>query len=446
MALNRFLFAALVALPFLSKLSFRWLGFIPEKLSIFLMQGGLHPLVNSAASVALLAIAIRMRWRLDVPFMSPAEQAASGRAKGYWSFLVLLVLTLLTQAAFQASFLELNVSTGVHVVGVVLTILLVIGYGIVVPALGSTERLFSILLWVTRIGLALSFLILLVKPGLAFKGSRFIGTFKHIPYMVTCAQIAMMVEAYSLFAAPARHKLVSVFFIGASFAALLLTGTRSALIGGVIFMALACWKWPIRTSTATWGRRAAGYLAVIFALTLGPYAYVEGEAFLKGQSSFALRPAQDGIASRLEEVERGLAMFEKEPVFGHGLLHRFGSESLESAGSYNSFKDPHNLFVSAGVIGGWPLIVWTMLAGIFLVWTLMSRLTNSVTSLADYRLTLICAYLLSHLPILVIYHMHLSLGGLADRIYWLFFGFVFMSAFEKPDVKTSENTEIDRSA
>ncbi|MNL70978.1 hypothetical protein D3C87_1960580 [compost metagenome] len=36
----------------------------------------------------------------------------------------------------------------------------------------------------------------------------------------------------------------------------------------------------------------------------------------------------------------------------------------------------------------------------------------------------IAIYLLAHIPILVIYHVHLSLGGMADRMYWLVFGFV----------------------
>ena len=33
-------------------------------------------------------------------------------------------------------------------------------------------------------------------------------------------------------------------------------------------------------------------------------------------------------------------------------------------------------------------------------------------------------YMLSHIPILVIYHAHLSIGGVADRLYWLIFGFL----------------------
>jgi hypothetical protein len=33
-------------------------------------------------------------------------------------------------------------------------------------------------------------------------------------------------------------------------------------------------------------------------------------------------------------------------------------------------------------------------------------------------------FLLSHLPVFVIYHAHFSLGGMADRIYWLVFGYL----------------------
>jgi hypothetical protein len=106
-------------------------------------------------------------------------------------------------------------------------------------------------------------------------------------------------------------------------------------------------------------------------------------------------------------------------------MHRFTSDSLESAGGYNSYRDPHNIFASAGVIGGWPMVVFTFIASFALLYHLLSWL--KISESGRFLESLAAIYLFSSLPILFIYHIHLSLGGLADRMYWLFLGMICLS-------------------
>jgi hypothetical protein len=35
--------------------------------------------------------------------------------------------------------------------------------------------------------------------------------------------------------------------------------------------------------------------------------------------------------------------------------------------------------------------------------------------------------MLTQIPIIFIYHIHLSMGGIADRIYWIIFGYMALS-------------------
>lgn len=412
----RWLFAALVILPFLSKVTLNAVG-VPERFSVLWLQGGLHPVVNSILSMILLGALVVVAFPRALP--------ANFTDRSYLSVVLVFALLLGVQSLLQSAFVPLNVELWMHLTGLVLTVALLFGYGWLLPRVGDLEFLFSLLTWLTRGLLLFSLVVLVLRPEFAFKGTRFVGVFKHIPYMVTCGQLALLAEWHNLAVGRGWRRAGAVFFMLLAFFALALTGTRSAVLCALVFMALATVRWPVRGRTPTWARRCAVYLGVVFMVTLGPFAAAEVESLLKGESSFLRRPAQNGIASRLEEVQRGLATFEESPYLGSGLLHRFGSESLESAGSYNSFRDPHNILVSAGVIGGWPFLIAVGLGLAALTVFLVKEIFTRVRDIGDYRLALLDIYLFSHLPILFVYHLHLSLGGLADRIYWLFLGCVF---------------------
>ena len=145
------------------------------------------------------------------------------------------------------------------------------------------------------------------------------------------------------------------------------------------------------------------------------YEFAHGIA--TGETSLGSRQAQDGVQSRWEEVQRGSEIFMEQPWLGHGLMSKFASGNEVDVSNYNAMKDPHNIFVSAGVVGGWPLLV---LAGVSLILMLFGSL-KAMKSF-DIAKRQVAIYLLSHIPILVIYHIHLSIGGMADRMYWMVFG------------------------
>lgn len=424
---RRFLFIAMLLMPLISKVSLRWLG-APEHISIFWLQGGLHPVLNLVLSGILIAMAFRFTMASSLP-------RARGE-KAYLTWLVVFVSLLWAQAALQAALLDLKFSLMFQIAGILLTTLLVVGYGWIAPGLATIEELFELLTIATRTLMILSFIALVVRFGVTFKGGRFIGIFKHIPYMVTCCQVALLVESSNL--VTRSKKSAPWFFLALALVGIVLTGTRSAFLCSLFFLAMAYWKAPASNEQATWLKRAAIYMSLVFAITVGPFAAIGLVGYLTGEVSFGTRAAQDGVASRLEEIERGWSAFREEPWLGHGLLNRFSSSSLESAGSYNSFQDPHNIFVSAGVIGGWPLAIFVSLALVPIVWGLLRRIWKPASGPGEIQRAFLAAFLLSHVPIWLIYHMHLSLGGLADRYYWLILGFVFRDSGVNSRPKSGE--------
>jgi hypothetical protein len=87
--------------------------------------------------------------------------------------------------------------------------------------------------------------------------------------------------------------------------------------------------------------------------------------------------------------------------------------------SYDAYRDPHNYFVSAGVVGGWPLLAVAIFGLVLMFMGSLKGLMRHNTNLKMLGLFLLC-----HIPVFMIYHVYLSLGGLADRLYWLIFGYL----------------------
>jgi hypothetical protein len=213
-----------------------------------------------------------------------------------------------------------------------------------------------------------------------------------------------------------------IFGIFLSLFALILTGTRSALAAVLMAVILSI----LRAPTPNLARRYFKYSAVLvmsvtlllFGVKIMDYA----KDIATGKKALLEREAQDGVASRMEEIERGWEYFQTSPWIGQGLLSKFsGKEELEVS-SYNSFKDPHNIIASAGVVGGWPFIMWTVF---FLLWLISMSVKAFISK--DAVMSIFGVYALVQIPILIIYHWHLSLGGMADRFYWLVFGYLALS-------------------
>jgi len=101
------------------------------------------------------------------------------------------------------------------------------------------------------------------------------------------------------------------------------------------------------------------------------------------------------------------------------LLSKYGSTDEKSVGNYSANKDPHNLFISAGVIGGWGLVTLTAFGFLSMILASLKSLLSK-----DKALQVLAIYVLTQIPIIFIYHIHLSMGGIADRIYWIVFGYM----------------------
>lgn len=414
---------ALLLLVFISKLSLAAVG-VPAQLSGVLFQHGLHPYLNVVLSfmfgLPLTFLIVRYRHMLNQ--LLPT----------YRSLLVILIGMLFLETLLQYLFLG-----GTHGVyswaAFISTFWLILLFGVVLPVtVAPAAALRFISTWALNF-VVLSLVLWLLRPDLSFKGGRFVGIFKHIPYMVTCASVGVIFtlgrfhqEKKSLW------RLWYALGVLLSFFALLLTGTRSALAAVVMAFVL----WVLRTPTHSIGFR---YFKYSTAATITTVALLFGGVMLDyakdiatGKKSLVDRQAQDGIASRLEEVERGWEYFQSSPWIGQGLLSKFSSKESLEVSSYNSFKDPHNIFVSAGVVGGWFFIFWTAVFVLLLLVLSFQALLSVNTVLQIFGI-----YGIVQIPILIIYHWHLSLGGMADRFYWLVFGYLALRSglrgpLEKP--------------
>lgn len=275
--------------------------------------------------------------------------------------------------------------------------------------------------------MVLSLLIWVISPDVTFKGTRFIGIFKHIPYMVTCSTLACIFTLTTLHQNQnSRWKAINVFLWLAGFASLLMTGTRSATFAVVLSLLVYIVLLKPSTAKLQFLKFSLVVFAASFVLLFGNNLFDYSYELIRGEQSLGGRKAQDGVKARLEEVERGFAAFQESPWVGKGLLSKFNVQDSGDLARYDAMKDPHNIFVSAGVLGGWWFVILS-------IWGVVLVTIGSIKSLLSKRLEqrVLGIYVLSHIPILIIYHVHLSLGGLADRVYWLVFGFLAILTLEK---------------
>jgi O-antigen ligase len=273
-----------------------------------------------------------------------------------------------------------------------------------------------------------------------FRGGRFVGFFKHIPHMVTASTIAFIFFTPQLFQKKpwsfTNNTLLQIVGLIVLALVVLLTSTKAAFVTIFLtaFIAILIFgskKRSIRLFKFTF---ISCFLVSVILTGLPASQFLYDVS--TGKTSFGMRPAQDGVQTRMEEVTRGWSLFEKSPYFGLGLLYKFfngSSDGIEVEG-YNSFKDPHNLFVSAAVIGGYPLFFLSIVGYVFMIYGAFKGMNK-----VDPNNKVLGLFLLVHLPVFVIYHAHFSLGGMGDRIYWLVFGYLGIS---NPSVS---NTQLQNS-
>lgn len=409
-----FLIKALVALLFISKISLGSLLPIPQSFSFLIYQQGLHPFVN----VFLCAL-----FGIPLIFMWLRIRNRNHLSGFYKLFVFFLMLILTVQTLLQAHYVNPNESALMQIGALAVSLFMIVIYGLLIPSLWSTDEFLKYVQRWSGVLVLISLALLIVAGGSVFKGGRFVGVFKHIPHMVTCATVAFIFSLGTFLQdTKLQHKIWSALVLLASFWAIILTGTRSSAAAAVVAFVVTMILHKTATNQGRIFKFAFLAFIVTFTLFFGPQTYNFARGIATGQNSLGGREAQDGIASRWEEVERGSQIFLEEPWLGHGLLSKFAAGNDVDVSNYNAMKDPHNIFVSAGVIGGWPLLI---LSGIALVFMLVGSLKALMSF--DISKRQVAIYLLAHIPILVIYHIHLSIGGMADRLYWMVFGFVAAS-------------------
>ena len=306
-----------------------------------------------------------------------------------------------------------------------MAIILIFIYGLVIPSLFDLQKF---VLWTTNITVTIvisSFICLPFFYGDMLRGGRFVGFFKHIPHMVTASTAGFIFYFPRIFQetkwtlkSNTPLKLLILFALAIT---VLLTSTKAAF--GTIAITIMVGSFLFGSKKKSIQLFKFSFLAcfiisiLLIGIPTGQFMYDVST----GKTSFGLRKAQDGVQSRMEEVTRGWSMFEKSPYFGLGLLYKFLNNSKEGieVESYNSFKDPHNLFVSSAVIGGYPLLLLAIIGYILMIFGAIKGISQ-----IDPNRIILGLFLLAHLPVFVIYHAHFSLGGIADRIYWLIFGYL----------------------
>ncbi|MFM6927694.1 MAG: O-antigen ligase family protein [Bdellovibrio sp.] len=414
-----FLIKALIALAFVCKVSLGSLLPIPREVPYLIFQQGMHPYVNVVlcgllgGPLVLLWLRVRRRQHLS----------------GFYKlFVFFLMITLAVETLLQAHYVNPDESVTMQLGAMSASLFMVVVYGLIIPSLWNVRDFMNYVQRWTGALVLLSLMVLILHPSAAFKGGRFIGVFKHIPHMVTCATTAFVFSLGTFLSNDKlKHKIWSILVLFSSFTAIIFTGTRSSAGAAMFAFLLTMILHEAQTNKGRIFKFSAIAFVLIFSAFFGGQTYEFARGVATGQNSLGARQAQDGVASRWEEVERGTDIFMEHPWLGHGLMSKFASGSDVDVSNYNSLKDPHNIFVSAGVVGGWPLLVLAAMALGFMTIGSLKALKSF-----DIPKRQVAIYLISHIPILVIYHIHLSVGGMADRLYWMVFGFVAAAALGYP--------------
>ncbi|QDK39831.1 hypothetical protein DOE51_16175 [Bdellovibrio sp. NC01] len=410
-----FLIKALAALAFLSKVSFGVILPIPREIPYLIFQQGMHPYVN-VVLCALFGGPLILLW-----MKVRDRQHISGF---YKLFVFALMMTLTVETLLQIHYVNFDESPLMQVGALGATLFMIVVYGLVIPSLWNVEDFLRFIQRWTGALVVISLLLLPIASGAEFKGGRFIGVFKHIPHMVSCATIAYIFSLGTILTdQKLQHKIWDALVLVASFLAIILTGTRSSAAAAIVAFVLTMVLHKTETNMGRIFKFATVCFIMTFTMFFGMQTYEFAHGIATGENSLGSRQAQDGVASRWEEVQRGSEIFMEEPWLGHGMMSKFAAGNDVDVSNYNAMKDPHNILVSAGVVGGWPLLGLAVMCLIFMT-------IGSLKSLKSFDIAKrqVGIYLLSHIPILVIYHVHLSIGGMADRMYWMVFGLLAVAS------------------
>lgn len=405
---------ALVYLAFVSKLSLSFTRVVPTSLGFLLFQGGIHPYLNVLLNLILGAgLVLALRRNRDWPQLKNYHRV-------YVVFTIGTIVILWIQHILQLLF-GFETNAVMAIITMCTCTFLITVFGLVIPQLIPAREFIEGVAKLCLIICTLSLLFFFAGLPALWKGARFIGIFKHIPYMVTCATVGFLftLELWDE-TAPLKAKFQFAMKELIFLYAMWLTGTRSAPIAALVGLVVFFLAYRSYDRSFRMARVLVVWIGVVGVVLFGAMAAEFAHDVATGKASIGKRAAQDGVSDRMEEVSRGLEMLKESPHLGLGLLSKFNNaDSEDVVDSYNSFQDPHNLLISSSVVAGWPFGLWVgfgfLSLGVGCVALIRRREKPGLT---------FAIYLLGQMPILAIYHMHLSLGGLADRFYWLSFGYL----------------------
>ncbi len=406
----------LIALIFLSKISLGFIPGFPYQESFFIFQKGMHPFINIFFNIIIGSILIiKFFWKSNHHYL---------QNRFFKFYLFIFCLYLLAVTAMQTVLNEAANPWWLQISAALSACFTVVLFARVIPSELSVAKFINYTQKISVFLCYVSLALLVIAPAMTFKGGRFIGVFKHIPYMVTVATLASIFLIYELFAKENSRprKIYLLVSVAVAMAALILTGTRSALFAVVLSYFLAFLFFPARKAASQFIKVSVAFSLVIAILLFGQSVSNYALEIVRGESAVGLRAAQDGVASRFSEFERGYEIFSKNPIIGQGLLSKFGEINETEVGQYNANKDPHNILVSAGVIGGIGFIAIVFIGFAGLIAVSFQKLRS-----APPEFKILAIYILTHIPILFIYHVHLSLGGMADRFYWIVIGYMMIN-------------------
>ncbi len=422
----------LIALIFISKISLEFIPGIPYQSSNIIFQHGMHPYLNILLCLILGGLFILKR-------LLRVSMQTSQQLKLYSFYIFVFSVYLLTITWLQILFLPTNDSVLVSAVASFLSVFMIYLYGKYIPTQMTPERFVILIQKITVILCWISLVLLVTHSATSFLGGRFVGIFKHIPHMVSTSTLAYVFSLYLIFCM--KHTRAQKIYLYASLVAalvaLVMTGTRSALAAVIMATLLSFLFFKSNTVSGKFFKGTFLLLVLSISLVFGERIGDYAIQITRGEKSVGYRAAQDGVSSRWEEVLRGYDIFQENPWLGKGLTSKFQSSDQDAVGAYDASKDPHNLIVSAGVLGGWGFVVIVSIGFIGIFILSLFRLKSS-----NPAIQLLAIYLLTQLPIIFIYHVHISLGGIADRVYWLVIGYLALAYLPKTAKPNNSVTEL----
>ncbi len=392
---------------------------IPYHIPPLIYQGGMHPYINIVGTIVLFVLFLLTAKKPKLDFNS----------RFYIGFIIVFIALLFIQTVLQMFFVHDTASKSFQLTGAFMALITVMGFGVVLPLHYPLKRFIKVILfWCIGIVL-LSLLLLPIFNNGMFRGGRFVGVTKHIPHMVSISSLAaiFLIAQWDLIF---KSRLITIIFYGfmtlACFFAVALTATKAAM--GSVFLAtfFAILFIGRKGHIEQWGRLFIFGSMTLSIILLTPIAGERIYEIASGERALLGRPAQNGFETRWEEVVRGTDLYVQSPHLGLGILYKFMTNSKDgSIDTYNSFKDPHNLFLSAGVIAGWPFMILVTIGYLCLVFKTFFIFFHRRSYPPEVLYAAL--FMATHLPVFLIYHVHLSLGGIADRVYWCLTGYLMLS-------------------